>query len=116
MPADIVLHPADYGLSRGPARLKPAATTSSVCGFCRTGCALKIHLNADGEAPACDDGIDNDRDGAIDWDGGPGGAPADAYCDTPTKGAEGPSSSCGLGTELALLLPLLFAWRRRRAG
>jgi ferredoxin-nitrate reductase len=50
MTADMVLHPADFGLSRVPARLKPAATTSSVCGFCSTGCALKIHLNADGEA------------------------------------------------------------------
>lgn len=50
MTADMVLHPADFGLGRVPARLKPAATTSAVCGFCSTGCALKIHLNADGEA------------------------------------------------------------------
>jgi assimilatory nitrate reductase catalytic subunit len=50
MTADMVQHPADFGLGRVPARLKPAATTSSVCGFCSTGCALKIHLNAEGEA------------------------------------------------------------------
>ncbi len=50
MTADMVLHPADFGLSRLPARLNPAATTTSVCGFCSTGCGLKIHLNAAGEA------------------------------------------------------------------
>ena len=50
MTADMVLHPADFGLARVPARLKPAATTTSVCGFCSTGCGLQIHLNAAGEA------------------------------------------------------------------
>src|SRR3954469_22467014 len=50
MTADMVLHPSDFGLGRVPARLKPAATTSSVCGFCSTGCSLKIHLNERGEA------------------------------------------------------------------
>ena len=50
MTTDMVLHPADFGLGRVPARLQPAGTTTSVCGFCSTGCSLKIHLNADGEA------------------------------------------------------------------
>ncbi|HEY1107102.1 MAG TPA: molybdopterin-dependent oxidoreductase, partial [Opitutaceae bacterium] len=50
MTADMVLHPSDFGLQRVPSRLKPAATTSAVCGFCSTGCSLKIHLNAEGEA------------------------------------------------------------------
>ncbi len=50
MTADMVLHPADFGLGRVPSRLQPAATTSAVCGFCSTGCALKIHLNVEGEA------------------------------------------------------------------
>ncbi len=50
MTADMVLHPADFGLGRVPARLQPAATTTSICGFCSTGCSLKIHLNAAGEA------------------------------------------------------------------
>ncbi|MDP3073133.1 MAG: nitrate reductase [Opitutaceae bacterium] len=50
MTADMVLHPADFGLGRMPARLQPAATTTSVCGFCSTGCSLRIHLNAAGEA------------------------------------------------------------------
>jgi assimilatory nitrate reductase catalytic subunit len=50
MTADMVLHPSAFGLARLPARMKPAATTKSVCGFCSTGCALDIHLNNDGEA------------------------------------------------------------------
>jgi assimilatory nitrate reductase catalytic subunit len=50
MTADMVLHPADFGLGRVPARLQPAATTTSICGFCSTGCSLKIHLNSEGEA------------------------------------------------------------------
>ncbi|MBI5771999.1 MAG: nitrate reductase [Verrucomicrobia bacterium] len=50
MTSEMVLHPADFGLGRVPARLKPAAATTAVCGFCSTGCGLKIHLNESGEA------------------------------------------------------------------
>jgi len=50
MTTELVQHPGDFGLGRVPARLVPAATTTSVCGFCSTGCGLKIHLNAEGEA------------------------------------------------------------------
>jgi assimilatory nitrate reductase catalytic subunit len=50
MTADLVLHPARHGLGRLPARLQPVATTTAVCGFCSTGCNLKVHLNAAGEA------------------------------------------------------------------
>jgi assimilatory nitrate reductase catalytic subunit len=50
MTADMVLHPAEFGLGRVPARLNPTATTTAVCGFCSTGCGLKIHLNPGGEA------------------------------------------------------------------
>src|SRR5689334_13415862 len=50
MTSEMVQRPGDFGLGRVPARLKPSATTSSVCGFCSTGCALKIHLNEQGEA------------------------------------------------------------------
>jgi assimilatory nitrate reductase catalytic subunit len=50
MTTDMVLHPADFGLGRVPARLKPKATTTAICGFCSTGCSLKIHLNESGEA------------------------------------------------------------------
>ncbi len=45
----LVQEPASYGLGRLPKDLKPDATVSSICGFCGTGCSLKIHLK-DGEA------------------------------------------------------------------
>jgi len=50
MTSELVLRPGAFGLGRVPARLKPAATTTAVCGFCSTGCGLKIHLNEAGEA------------------------------------------------------------------
>jgi ferredoxin-nitrate reductase len=50
MTSELVLRPGDFGLGRVPARLKPAGTAKSICGFCSTGCSLKIHLNAKGEA------------------------------------------------------------------
>jgi subtilisin family serine protease len=66
---------------------------------------------------ACFDGFDNDLDGLVDVDGN-GGAP-DTDCtngfDT-TENPPPPPPSCGIGPELALLLPLLAALRRRRAG
>jgi len=87
------------------------------------------------EDPECQDGADNDGDGRIDFDGGqaihglcvagicppgvsdPDGdgiADADAYCAGFPQGTrEQPVFSCGLGAELALLLPLLMALRRR---
>jgi assimilatory nitrate reductase catalytic subunit len=41
--------PGGFGLGQVPARLSPDAVTTMVCGFCSTGCGLKIHLNQ-GEA------------------------------------------------------------------
>jgi len=46
---DLVLEPAAFGLGRVPSRLVPDAATTSVCGFCSTGCGLKVHLK-NGEA------------------------------------------------------------------
>ncbi len=46
---DLVRSPGEFGLGQVPARLKPDATTGMVCGFCSTGCGLKIHLR-DGQA------------------------------------------------------------------
>jgi assimilatory nitrate reductase catalytic subunit len=46
---DLLLEPGKFGLGRVPARLAPDATTTAVCGFCSTGCGLKVHLRA-GEA------------------------------------------------------------------
>ncbi len=46
---DLVLHPGEFGLGQVPARLKPDATTTVVCGYCSTGCGLTVHLK-NGEA------------------------------------------------------------------
>jgi assimilatory nitrate reductase catalytic subunit len=46
---ELLLAPGEFGLGKVPARLKPDATTTLVCGFCSTGCGLKLHLR-DGEA------------------------------------------------------------------
>ena len=55
--ADLTLHPGEFGLGQVPARLRPDATTTAICGFCSTGCGLTLHLK-DGRAvnvtPAAD--------------------------------------------------------------
>ena len=109
-------------------------------------------LSADPMEPtACDDGLDNDGDGYIDWNGGPLGEPADPGCGEATDESEkSPTlicddgidndgdgkidypedpncanpwwkseapwvNPCGIGAELALLLPpLMWMWRRRK--
>ena len=38
---ELVLHPAQFGLGKVPARLKPDDVTSMICGFCSTGCSLE---------------------------------------------------------------------------
>src|SRR4029450_14022974 len=63
--------------------------------------------------PACDDGVDNDDDGRVDWDGG-GVAAADPQCTAASHDREAPPA-CGLGYELALVLPLLPGLSRPRA-
>lgn len=52
MTSELVRHPAEHGLGlpQLPSRLAPATTTTSVCGFCATGCSLHVHLDADGRA------------------------------------------------------------------
>lgn len=47
---DLVQTPGHFGLGQVPARLKPDSTTVSICGYCATGCQLKIHLDAEGQA------------------------------------------------------------------
>jgi hypothetical protein len=77
------------------------------------------------ESPECQDGIHNDADGMMDYDAGlsangsadPAGP--DPQCvGKPWRDREAPYSSgsypCGLGAELALLLPALMWTRRRR--
>lgn len=41
----LVQTPAAFGLGRLPLSAKPDATVDSVCGFCATGCSLKVHLS-----------------------------------------------------------------------
>ena len=48
--ADLVLEPAQFGLGSVATRMKPAATAKAICGFCSTGCGLKIHLDERGQA------------------------------------------------------------------
>ncbi len=45
---DLVLNPGGFGLGKVPERLRPTDTLDSVCGYCATGCSLKVHLR-DGE-------------------------------------------------------------------
>lgn len=46
---ELLLRPGGFGLGQVPARLTPDSTTGMVCGYCSTGCELRIHLR-DGEA------------------------------------------------------------------
>ncbi|MGF1450976.1 MAG: molybdopterin oxidoreductase family protein [Opitutales bacterium] len=46
---ELVRRPADFGLGQIPTRLEPDAVTTGICGFCGTGCSLKLHLK-EGEA------------------------------------------------------------------
>ena len=48
--AQLVCAPGRFGLGQVPARLAPAAVAKSICGFCSTGCGLRIHLDAHGQA------------------------------------------------------------------
>jgi len=41
---ELLLEPAGNGLGQVPSRQIPDATTTMVCGYCSTGCGLKIHL------------------------------------------------------------------------
>lgn len=86
------------------------------------------------ESPQCQDGLDNDSADGIDFDGGasldldedgfvdasfnpatPAVGDADPQCiGYPAKNREAPKA-CGLGGEIALMLPALLLLRRRRA-
>jgi len=46
---ELLLEPGSFGLGRVPASALPDATVRTVCGYCSTGCGLKLHLK-DGEA------------------------------------------------------------------
>ena len=62
---------------------------------------------APSESPACDDGVDNDGDTFTDL--------ADPGCFAAWDGSEvNPITHCGLGFEVAFLLPPLMWLRRQR--
>jgi anaerobic selenocysteine-containing dehydrogenase len=42
--ADLVREPSRFGLGQLPKRLQPNGTAKAICGFCSTGCGLKLHL------------------------------------------------------------------------
>lgn len=46
---ELLLQPSRFGLGQLPASRQPDATTNMVCGYCATGCSLKVHLR-DGTA------------------------------------------------------------------
>ncbi len=46
---DLLLQPGGFGLGQVPVKSQPDAVTTSVCGYCSTGCSLTLHLQ-DGEA------------------------------------------------------------------
>jgi hypothetical protein len=68
------------------------------------------------ESPKCQDGIHNDGDGRMDYDAGlsANGFADSAGPDPQCIGAPWANAECGLGAELALVLPLLIWLRRRR--
>lgn len=70
-----------------------------------------LDANSPREDPACDDGVDNDGDGGIDWNGGSTESP-DPQCTTAHGPRETPNG-CGLGAELAGVLAALLSRTRR---
>jgi hypothetical protein len=94
----------------------PGNATTLPAGSGDPGC---LHPGSPREDPGCQDGVDNDQDGGVDYDAGlsangtadPGGA--DPRCAGQPWAGES-SKRCGLGFELALLLPALLRLRPRR--
>ncbi|MDA8744589.1 nitrate reductase [Rubripirellula amarantea] len=49
MTRELLLEPGKHGLGMTPSTLAADTTTTAVCGFCATGCGLRLHMR-DGEA------------------------------------------------------------------
>lgn len=50
MTRELLRAPGDFGLGQVPESAKPASVAKAICGFCATGCGLKVHLDASGQA------------------------------------------------------------------
>lgn len=48
--SELVREPGRFGLGQLPKSRLPAAVVKSICGFCSTGCGLKIHVDDKGQA------------------------------------------------------------------
>ncbi|WP_442508793.1 molybdopterin oxidoreductase family protein [Novipirellula sp. SH528] len=47
MTRELLLHPGDHGLGMTHESMQADATTTAVCGYCSTGCGLRLHLRDD---------------------------------------------------------------------
>src|SRR5215510_3983397 len=104
--------------------IRPSGTTPSraTTASTTTATASSISPAATREDPECQDGVNNDGQKGTDFDGGvsvlgfghgdPDGKDPD--CLEPWMNREAASAACGLGTELAIVLPLLLLGTRRR--
>ncbi|MGL5097244.1 MAG: molybdopterin-dependent oxidoreductase, partial [Planctomycetia bacterium] len=54
---ELKLDPGGFGLGKVPAKNQPDAVTDTICGFCATGCSLRLHLK-DGSAVALSPTVD----------------------------------------------------------
>ncbi|WP_240772779.1 molybdopterin oxidoreductase family protein [Phragmitibacter flavus] len=50
MTRELVQSPGKFGFGNVPLRMTPHGTVTSVCGFCSTGCGLKVHVDERGQA------------------------------------------------------------------
>ncbi len=50
MTRELLRVPGRFGLGQVPDATKPVAVAKAICGFCATGCGLKVHLDAQGQA------------------------------------------------------------------
>jgi hypothetical protein len=86
------------------------------------GCLDGLDYDENEASLACDDGVDNDADGNADYPDDPGcrnltTSPENPQCTAAWMNRDAPAASaggCGVGPELAALLPLLSAPRRTR--
>jgi hypothetical protein len=120
-------HPDDPGCASPDDELETSPTLSCDDGLDDDGDGFTDHPDDPGchlpnwtENPACQDGVDNDGQLGIDFDGGAsrnGGVPLDVPdpdCPHAWVKREKPNTKCGLGSEVALALAGLELLRRHR--